>query len=93
MDFNTFILFEEEGIKYNKESIESTINDIVANHDEKKLYRWVALAGGREKLMKLLGNLQHSFNVTVPEEFYTILDKVSKDWRASPRNKMIKVYG
>ena len=91
MDFKDFILFE--GLSYSKESIESTIKDIVEKKDEKKLHRWVGLAGGKEKLLQLIRNLSKSFSATIPNEFFKMLDKVSKDWRAVPRPKGVKIYG
>ena len=93
MDFKDYLIFEAEGLSYSKDSIESTIKDIVEKKDEKKLHRWIGLAGGKEKLLSLLKNLSKSFSASIPDEFYKMLDKVSKDWRAVPRNHQVKIYG
>lgn len=93
MNLIEFLFLENAGISYSKESLETTIKDIIKNKDEKSLLRWIGLAGGKEKLMRMINNLSSSFKASIPAEFYKLVDKVSKDWRAIPRNRNIKVYG
>jgi len=89
--FKNFLLLEQE-LSFSKESMEKTINDIVKKKDSSILLRWIGLAGGKEKLLTLLTNLSRNFDVELPKKFLNMLDIASKEWRAIPRRRNVKIY-
>ena len=83
----------EKELSFSKESMQGTIDDIVKLNDTSTLLKWLGLAGGKEKLLSLLKKLASNFDVELTKKFLKLLDQASKEWRAVPRNKYVKVYG
>ena len=81
---------EEEGLLFSKENLQKTIDEVVESGSTKEPLRWIGLAGGKDKLLKLLSNLTKSYKVEIPDEFFDIIDEASKEWQAIPEGSMVK---
>lgn len=79
-----------EGLVFSKENIEKTIDDIVDSKDTKDLLRWLGLAGGKRKLLDLLSGVTKNYQVSIPDEFFSLLDEASKEWQAVPEDPYVK---
>lgn len=78
---------ESKPMVFSKDTLQTTIDDIVEKKDTKEIFRWLSLSGGKEKLSRLIKNLASAYTAKIPDEFWNLLNETSKEYNTVPESR------